>query len=806
MVGNGMLFTNDEFSTNYINDGWETIEFNFTTGINAGQEFLYIGGLNNVQYLLNNENENANYYIDNVSLIQLDNTSFNLPSSICSSLVINNLSEFLVEANPTGVFTGTEVSLDANGNYVFDSTLAGLGNHEITYSFTNANGCPITLSDTILVSDNCAIPFISQTFHGGDPQQYIEVKNPHLTQKTAEEKYYLALYKDGASTSLPPTSFIEIPVISPNAVLVFKNPLADDPNNAFIELPTTFDFDADNDIVIITSTTDATAWNERYDIVGGATDWGFKKTLIRSACATNVPRTDTFDTDDWIVMEIEDVQNNYPDGSRTNPELGRHNQDTLFFTTVGSWNDTSLDESRPDPSRYIVLESNYSTLSNGNLEACRLELNPNVTATIEDSNYIRVQVNINVAANATIEVKDRGSLVQVKDQYSGVVGNDLIVLQPTANISIERKTVGLDAYTDYVFWSSPLSLHPDNLPANSVASLFPSPTFPANRFYGVHNANFFDGNGDLYDDNGDDYYVLNTAQRNQLMTPGLGYDTWPKIIENPLGGFDYTITFNGHPNNGAVSVPVYYNNPSPTALNDNLVGNPYPSAINLNRFFEVNADLIAPIAYIWGREQDEPTAGNPGPEALNYSEANFLVYNPTMMLIPNPSGTPATDYNGNPPFNDEGILASCQSFFVNTTNSNGTLIFNNSMRTVAPNNTFARNTANTVAIGKGDKLWLNLSSEDKTAQLGIAFSDQYNDGFLITEDVKNLPNRSLSFYSLVNETELLINAQNNFKNEKIIPLGISSKMALNKEYTINVNKLSGELNDYTLYIIDKETF
>ena len=250
------------------------------------------------------------------------------------------------------------------------------------------------------------------------------------------------------------------------------------------------------------------------------------------------------------------------------------------------------------------------------------------------------------------------------------------------------------------------------------------------------------------------------------------------------------------PNNGIVTVPVFHNEPSNGFAN--LVGNPYPSAINLDRLFEVNAGLIDPVAYVWGRSQavidDTPNSGNPGPYVLSYSVDSFLIYNPFLTI-------------NNNAFNEEGTLASCQSLFVQTITNNpdsdysGNLIFNNSMRTKVANNTFARQN---VGI-KGDKLWLNVLSDkdEKIAQTGFAFLENASDDFSSKEDVKTFRNNKTTFYSIVDNLDLVINVQSPFKNSKIIPLGITTSAAIGTELSISIDKKQGVFNNQQIYIYDK---
>ena len=256
------------------------------------------------------------------------------------------------------------------------------------------------------------------------------------------------------------------------------------------------------------------------------------------------------------------------------------------------------------------------------------------------------------------------------------------------------------------------------------------------------------------------------------------------------------------PNNGIVTVPVYHNEPSNGFAN--LVGNPYPSAINLDRLFEVNAGLIDPVAYVWGRQStpDNPNSTNPGPYPLSYSVENFLVYNPTMIIIPNTSNNGAFDDPEDDSISNSGDLASCQSFFVQTTTSAGNLIFNNSMRTKAENNNFARN-SNNQFNEKETKLWLNLKNDKQSSQIGIAFLKNGHDEFSSKEDVKNIVGRNLSFYTKSTQEDLIIDTKSSFNDNKVIPLGLTSLKDYNQEYTISIEKVTGDFKDKSIYLEDK---
>jgi hypothetical protein len=815
---------------------WTHFTINFTTGNNAGQQFIYIGGLrapiptstlpptnftncvglSNLN--MNNDNVSSYYYIDNVSLVPIPaQYSLNFPQTVCNVGVIENLSDYVINANPNGVFTGSGV-INNNGIFSFNPSVAGVGIHTITYTIPPFLGCPsLSINSNITVVATCSEPYFSQVYiNHNQNSNYLEIKNPS-NQTILPGTYFINLFETG-DTSIPPTMSMDVGLLNPNEAKVFQNFDATVPNYAVTNLNILdFNIFGTGEVITISAFNNANAFNNRIDIIGlPNTEWCRERSLVRCRCFGVAP-SQSFDPREWVEFTLDEIENQYNNSSKTNAILGRHFDDTISWNTNG-WDDASSDESNPDRSRAVAIQTNYNTATNGDFETCSLAVESNQTLIIAANDYVSVEANINVGNNANINVLNNGSLVQVRDHANGITGTDLITKVGTGQINISRTTVGLDAYTDYVYWGTPLANIPANATTNTANNLFPSPPFNSSRFYGFENANFQDipnwfngasstspyANG--YDDNLDDYFVLTPTQRAQQLNAGLGYITWP-----PSGcsgvGCNYTITFSGTPNNGEITVPVFHNEPSNSFAN--LVSNPYPSAINLDRFFELNAGVIDPVAYIWGRSvdlNDIPDPNNPGPYQLSYSEDNFLIYNPTMMILPNSIGNQIFDDLNEDLISDSDNLASCQSFFVQTVANNpdfdysATLTFNNSLRSKEENNTFARNSLPN--IKEDNKLWLDLKSENnKSSQIGIAFLENATDDYNSKEDVKAISGKKLNLYTKTTEQDLIIDAQSKFNSNKIIPLGITS-FRENKSYSISVNKVTGELKNQTIYLED----
>lgn len=169
-----MLFTDDTFAVE--SESWKKIIFQFTTGEESSEEYIYLGALSNVEHILTpsiiNNSECAYnivdsstlvasyYYVDNVELIETHGVLFSLPSTIANDQYLNNLAMYLNFTSSSGYFSGVGVSL-VDGIYVFDASIAGIGSHTISYTY-NYFGCQITLYNNIFVT--CANPTILPEF------------------------------------------------------------------------------------------------------------------------------------------------------------------------------------------------------------------------------------------------------------------------------------------------------------------------------------------------------------------------------------------------------------------------------------------------------------------------------------------------------------------------------------------------------------------------------------------------------------------------------------------------------------------
>jgi hypothetical protein len=428
---------------------------------------------------------------------------------------------------------------------------------------------------------------------------------------------------------------------------------------------------------------------------------------------------------------------------------------TLFgrkeLTTT--WDGSVWDNGAPISTVKAIINGNYSTLTNGNLSACKCQVNAGRLVTVNSNTSMVVESNLDNAGSITID--DSGSLVQ---------RNDFAV--NTGTITSKRNSTNMVRF-DYSYWSSPVTGY-------SLSSLSPA----SDRAY-------------IYDTSIGNWSFVNAST---IMTPGKGY-----IVRAPNSytstPTSYAAQFVGPTNNGFLQLPVV----KTVTNNWNLIGNPYPSALNADLFlgFSANTGLLGGTIYLW-------THNTPISAAYQYTSNDYAAYNRVGGVGTAAPNIPAVG-SGNPSI-PTGKIASGQSFFANALAS-GNITFNNSMRVSTPNTQFFRSQENRTESEDIEKnrLWLDLSNAQgafKQTLIGYvegATNDIDRDFDGTTINAGNI----ISFYSILNEQPLAIQGRAlPFNQEEIIPLGYSSTIA--GEFTITLEQMDGVFVDQQdVYLEDR---
>ncbi len=542
-------------------------------------------------------------------------------------------------------------------------------------------------------------------------------------------------------------------------------------------------------------------WNQDSDFDDEGEEYNLgTATNVSDGATSNSPLSVTVPIDaatGKTIMRVSTQYNAYPTSCDTGYD-GEVEDYTIEVKkcngTTTTWDGIAWNNGIPDKNTAAVINGNYNS-NTGNIECCSLTINAGYTVTVNADNYILAKYDFE--NNGTLEVLNNGAFVQRADDGQ-VTGN--------GNYIVHRTSPDYNDY-DYIYWASPL----DNETIGNALG-----ESPASFIYKYNTANFLDlysgsypqttGNPDTYDDNGDDWSHVSA---NEIMQPGVGYIAMGKDSEIP---FDFNnietnqgqaVTFNsGKVNNGIIQVPVYLDKYHADGLsgadnyhtNSNLVGNPYPSAIDIVKLRLENLGLLSGTFSVW--THDTQVAANSGPNAYDYTTDDYATIavdeNGVFSETASSSGTHASRY-----------IASGQGFNADVT-ANGTLNFKNDMRVTGNNNNFLR-----PAISNMDKIWLNLTGVDTSIfrQIYIGFHNLATDDYVTGQDAQRIENgNNTDFYSLIpnHNGRFAIQNLNTFNTDKTIPLGIEITQAGN--YEISIDNSTGVFTQgQNVYLLDLQT-
>jgi len=669
-------------------------------------------------------------------------------SAVPSSLIVaTNSTTFQITFNPSAVGIRTATVSIANDD-----------NDENPYNFDiQGEGIDANIGNPLL---------ITQYFEGTDASNnWIEVKN--ISQNaTLTNAYHLALYEDlegttaGFISTSPPTISVAIPPLNAGEVVLFRRSGASLTN--FVNTVTVVDtevcrFDG-NDVILISSSNGSNCYNNRSDIMGVVGDqqaitWAVDIALIKGCGTLEVPTivydptNIAYDANQYIQLTLNEVDTA---DLATNVALGRQTVGPTIWTS--SW-----DNDIPDKTKNVIINGTYNE-SNGSFDSCNLTVNSgssiNFNSGGSGSNYILVENDLTV--NGSFIIGDTESLVTVNP--------DAIM---SGNISKIEVTTTLNNFRDITYWSSPVN------------------TTIGQAFAGVDPTRIF--KWDIPSTSPDFWGDWSLASG--TMTSARGY-----VSEAPSGtpdGGTHTVTFTGTPNNGTKGIVVGWNNDGIGDSDFNLIGNPYPSAINIDDFIQSvsNNDMDGTI-WLWTHNT-----------AIDIVSGQFLgldyaTYNLTGGILAAPTGGPVPTSN----------IGSGQGFFVKSV-SGGPVFFENTMRLQGQNTQFFRAPdTKSIANAEKDRVWLNVESNSGGAfnQILVGFFDNATDGHDRGFDGTRLGASWINFYSKIEDTYYAVQGLSSFNVDKKVSLGFDTYIPDAMTYKISIFNIEGALNDNDLYLVDNE--
>jgi hypothetical protein len=408
--------------------------------------------------------------------------------------------------------------------------------------------------------------------------------------------------------------------------------------------------------------------------------------------------------------------------------------------------------SAPTANQNIIFNGSFN--SSSDIVACSCQVISGAVI-INSPHTLTLTNGISVSGGGSLRFENNASLVQINDAAVN-----------TGNITYRRQTTIIGKF-DYTYWSAPV--FPQTL-------INVSPNTALDKFYSFDAAT--------------DSWIQENSANN--MIKGKGYIIrGPNTYVAPIPPGIFEASFIGVPNNGAITIPVVY----PGAEASNLLGNPYPSALNADAFLIANSALLDGTLYFW--THNTPITNN------LYTSDDYASYNLTGGVG---TGTVAISGGVIP----TGKIAAGQGFFA-TSIAAGTAVFNNSMRVsgVSGNNTqfFKINSNNKiVTTNEKSRLWLNLSNSQgafKQTLIGYvtAATNDYDNMF----DGESFDgNEYVDFYSIIQDKNLVIQGrQLPFDESDEVFLGY--KTIVEGAFTLSIDQVDGLLVGKDVFLEDKQT-
>ena len=400
----------------------------------------------------------------------------------------------------------------------------------------------------------------------------------------------------------------------------------------------------------------------------------------------------------------------------------------------------------------IDFQANYTSTSD--ITGCSCTVTSGAV-TISSGNTLTLTNGLSVNGGS-ITFNDTASLVQtntiINTSYS-----------PTTTPTFIRKTAPIRKF-DYTYWSTPIA-------SQSLVNI--SPNTASDKFYS-------------YDAIANNW--LNETPTNTMVL-GKGYIIRGPNSFDPVTPAPYTASFIGIPNNGNVSIPI---NGANGAVN--LIGNPYPSAIDAELVYEDNNTSIKPNFYFW--THNTPLTAN------SYASNDYAVYNAVLG-----AGIGSGSFAGSGGTQASRYIASAQGFFVEGLGS-GTVVFKNTQRVTGFNNIFFKqqNLVSNANIHSviSDKIWLNLTGNSGLfKQQMISYVTGATNQFDDLYDAKAMnANNFIDFYSLTNQNDKcsIQSRVAPFTNQDSVSIGYSSTIAGN--LSISLDHYDGLFENQDVILVD----
>ena len=483
-----------------------------------------------------------------------------------------------------------------------------------------------------------------------------------------------------------------------------------------------------------------------------------------------------------------------------------------LWTNSGTWLNGDI-QSIPNSTSIVdgttkidwnIVKTNHNVTSSGNKTLLGLLVNAN---TLSATNDTKIEVSHYINLNGKIDLVGKSQFVQT-------INSELDV---TSSGSLERDQQGQAIRHNYNYWSSPVSSL-NNTTINhgfSVAGVMKDGTDPNN----IQNLQWTTGvNGSpttpitlssywifKFQNSSNNYANWSSVGQNGTLLAGQGYT----MKGCGSAAADQNYTFVGKPNNGTITSTVGPNNL-------NLCGNPYPSAIDANKFIDDNASSILGTLYMWEHYNTNSTH-----TTVQY-QGGYATYTKTGGTAPvAPAGISGLGSSSKTP---KRFIPVGQGFFVTGSATGGTITLNNGQRLfvkedhatshtmfkqnnslVTFNNTAFNNANDNFVEEQFMKLRLGYNSADNYhRQILLGFMNQHaTAGFDNGYDGISIENLTNDMYFINGTHKLNISGDGYFNVNNIYPIGVKNAVTGNVTFVIDGKENFEDSQE--IYIYDNVT-
>ena len=461
----------------------------------------------------------------------------------------------------------------------------------------------------------------------------------------------------------------------------------------------------------------------------------------------------------------------------------------------------------------LILDKDNSADLNDKASVCQIFVKDGAEFKVSDGVELTVQSKI--VNNGTIDLLGEAQLIQKHEGES----------QNSGSGKLKIRQQGTGNLFNYNYWSAPVNrdrVHEiaegeemtkeqkygswqigflkadENTPINFIPQhTFDADTLPStvsSRWLYSYNASSDRG-----------YYGWQRLTTSSALTPGVGYimkgtgiqDPLPIPMPNPLPILvEQEYLFSGEPNNGDYVYEV-------TSGYDFLIGNPYPSALDADKFIRDNLSVINGEAdqssgvfdgslYFYEQFHTNNTHVTRDYQG-GYATYNLMMGVAATEINSNANSAPETNGGVSSKGEPKRFIAIGQAFYVNIDNT-GVLKFKNSQRAFAKerdgNSTFFRNNATVANEESSDsrtKFWLSFTDpSNRVSQIGLGYDDFATVGYDKGYDSADYSGNPDYMLWDIQGGEYVIQGRNNFDLDNEMPLVI--KISTSGEYKIGLKE------------------